>query len=150
MTNAPLAGAQLTQIGLVVADIEAAARAWAAALGVPVPEIMLTDPVEAARTEYLGQSTPAQAKLAFIRLGQVTLELIEPVGAPSTWQTQLTDHGPSLHHLAFETTGLAGRLPALADAGLPLEQRGEYTGGRYAYFDGRRVYGAVVELLEND
>jgi hypothetical protein len=34
--------------------------------------------------------------------------------------------------------------------GLPLAQRGEYPGGRYAYINGNAQLGAILELLEND
>ena len=59
-TGAPLAGRPLTQVGLVVAEIEPAARAWAALLGVPVPSIITTDGVWLAHTEHHGQRTPAR------------------------------------------------------------------------------------------
>src|SRR5690348_2853625 len=87
-----------TQIAIVVPNIEETASAWAALLGVPKPSIILTDTVDQAHTEYNGSPTAARAKLAFFNLGQVTLELIEPVGEPSTWSDQLREHGQSLHH----------------------------------------------------
>jgi hypothetical protein len=34
--------------------------------------------------------------------------------------------------------------------GILLAQRGEYTGGRYAYMDGVGQIGTILELLEND
>lgn len=147
---APLGGRPLTQVGLVVAEIEPAARAWAALLGVPVPNIITTDGVELAHTEHQGAPTPARAKLAFFKLGQVDLELIQPLGEPSTWNDQLVAHGASLHHLAFAVQGMPQVLAQLAAAGLPLAQRGDYTGGRYAYVEGGPRLGAVIELLEND
>jgi methylmalonyl-CoA/ethylmalonyl-CoA epimerase len=150
MASSPLGANTVTQIGLVVPHIENAVQSWSALLGVPAPDILVTDPVERARTEYQGQPTPARAKLAFFDLGQVVLELIEPVGEPSTWNDQLEAHGPSLHHIAFEIKGMADCLTALAEHGMPLLQRGEYEGGRYAYVDGSEQFGAVVELLEND
>jgi methylmalonyl-CoA/ethylmalonyl-CoA epimerase len=147
---APLAGRPLTQVGLVVDDIEPAACAWAALLGVPVPNISTTDGVELAHTEHHGALTSARAKLAFFKLGQVDLELIQPLGVPSTWNDQLAAHGASLHHIAFGVKGMPQVLAQLAAAGLPLAQRGDYTGGRYAYVDGGPRLGAVIELLEND
>ena len=150
MTESPLAAQPLTQIGLIVADIEQAVQAWAGLLGVPQPRIITTDTVDLAHTEYQGQGTPARAPLAFFRLGQVALELIEPLGEPSTWQAQLAAHGPSLHHIAFVVQGLPERLQSLAAAGIPLLQRGDYTGGRYAYVDGGQRLGTVIELLENE
>jgi methylmalonyl-CoA/ethylmalonyl-CoA epimerase len=150
MPEGLLGATTITQVGLVVRDIEAAARAWSHVLGLPVPNIIVTDPVEHAQTLYHGQSTPARAKLAFFQLGQVSLELIEPIDEPSTWNDQLVDHGPSLHHIAFEVDGMKQVLGALTANGMPTAQTGEYTGGRYAYVEGGERLGAVIELLEND
>jgi hypothetical protein len=41
-------------------------------------------------------------------------------------------------------------LGLLAERGVELIQRGEYTGGRYAYCDALDELGLVLELLEND
>ena len=131
-------------------DIEARARAWAEVLGLPVPEIQVTGTVDVAQTEYDGAPTPARAKLAFFHLGQVDVELIEPIGEPSTWRDQLEQHGDSLHHLAFQIKGMQDTLVYLDSKGIPLIQRGEYTGGRYAYVDATGQLGTIVELLEND
>ena len=134
----------------MVRDIETKAQAWADMLGLPVPDIIITDTVDLAHTEYQGEATPARAKLAFFHLGQVDLELIEPIGGPSTWQEQLDRHGESLHHLAFVIKGMKEKVAYLEAKGIPLVQRGDYTGGRYAYLDGTAQLGAVLELLEND
>src|SRR5262249_52890114 len=136
MMNEPALGTTtVTQVGIIVSDIEAKARAWAELLGVPVPDISITDTVDITQTEHLGKSTPARAKLAFIHLGQVDLELIEPIGEPSTWNDQLQQHGDSLHHIAFNVQGMREKAAHMAAHDAPLIQRGEYTGGRYAYFD---------------
>lgn len=140
----------VTQVAIVTSDIEAKARAWAELLGVLVPEIRETAPESETQIRYRGQPTPARAKLAFFRLGQVSLELIEPIDRPSTWGDQLDQHGDSLHHIAFRIQGMAEKLALLDSLGIPLVQRGEYKGGRYAYVDGVEKLGATLELLEND
>jgi catechol 2,3-dioxygenase-like lactoylglutathione lyase family enzyme len=140
----------VTQVGIIVRDIEAKARAWSEILGLPLPEIVITDVVDVAQTEHRGERTTARAKLAFFHMGQVDIELIEPIGEPSTWKEQLDQHGESLHHIAFNIKGMPERLAYLAGKGVPLVQRGEYTGGRYAYVDGSQQLGAILELLEND
>jgi 4-hydroxyphenylpyruvate dioxygenase-like putative hemolysin len=88
--------------------------------------------------------------LAFFRFGNIRVELIEPLGGPSTWQEQLDQHGASLHHIAFETQGMQEKQAELAGQGISLIQRGEYKGGRYAYLDALGPLGAILELLEND
>lgn len=150
MTDQALGTTTVTQVGIIVQDIEARARAWADILGLPMPEIQVTDSVDVAQTEYVGGPTTARAKLAFFHLGQVDIELIEPIGEPSTWKDQLNQHGESLHHIAFQIEGMRDKLSYLASKGIPLVQRGEYTGGRYAYVDGRAQLGTILELLEND
>ena len=116
----------------------------------PMAIVRRTGPAEETQIQYRGQTTPGRAKLAFFQLGQVSLELIEPVGGPSTWQEQLDAHGESIHHIAFHIQGMQDKLDLLAENGIPLVQRGEYKGGRYAYVDGVAQLGAVLELLEND
>jgi hypothetical protein len=138
------------QIGLIVHNIDEAVEAWSRLLGIPRPDIIVTDPLDVAHTEYQGQPTSARARLAFFDLGQVTLELIQPIDGPSTWKDQLDNHGQSLHHIAFGIKGMAEKLPALSALGLPLIQRGDYTGGRYAYLDGQKQYGTIIELLEDN
>ncbi|MGQ9684339.1 MAG: VOC family protein [Anaerolineae bacterium] len=140
----------VTQIGIVVDDIEAKTRAWAEILGLPVPPIRVTDMVEKAQTTWRGQLTPARAKLAFFQCGQVSIELIEPIGEPSTWKEQLDAHGSSLHHIAFVVKGMKDKIALLENEGISLVQKGDYTGGRYAYLDGVAKLGTVLELLEND
>ena len=85
MAEQALGTTTITQVGIIVKDIEAKARTWSEILGLPMPEIRMTDTVDIARTEYQGKPSTARAKLAFFHLGQVDVELIEPIGEPSTW-----------------------------------------------------------------
>jgi len=138
---------QVTQIGLVVHDIEKSTRAYAALLGMPVPQIMVTDPLEKAHTLYRGKSTEAQAKLAFFHLENITIELIEPIGGPSTWQEALENQGEGIHHIAFQVQGMDEHISLLEKQGGNLVQRGDFTGGSYAYVDLSPQLGVILELL---
>ena len=150
MTEPTLGNNIVTQVGIIVRDIETKARAWSEILGLPLPNIIITDTVDKAQTEYNGKPTIARAKLAFFHMGQLDVELIEPIDGPSTWKDQLEGHGDSLHHIAFVIEGMQDKVAYLDSKGVPLVQRGEYTGGRYAYLDGVAQLGTVLELLEND
>ena len=139
----------VTQVGIIVKDIDKTAKAWAELLGVTAPKWFLTDPAEIAHTTYRGQPTPAQAKLAFFDLGQVQLELIEPVGGPSTWKDFLDQKGEGVHHIAFAIRDMDGQIRVLDKLGMPAVQRGDYTGGRYGYIASESKMGIALELLEN-
>jgi hypothetical protein len=140
----------VVQVAVVVEDIETKARAWADLFGLPAPDIRLTDTVDVAKTQYRGEPTEARAKLAFFRMDNLSVELIEPIGGPSTWRDQLESHGDSLHHIAFRIQGMGGMAARLKERGISLVQRGEYTGGRYAYYDAEEKLGIILELLEDD
>ena len=139
----------ICQVGLVVRDIEKTAKAYAAVFGMGMPNIIITDPEEKAHTRFRGDPTQARAKLAFFKMGPVSLELIEPIGEPSTWKEFLDEHGEGVHHIAFRIEGMEKVLTYLAGKDISAIQRGDYTGGRYAYVDSAASLGVVLELLEN-
>lgn len=140
----------MVQVGVIVRDIEKTARQYAEVFGIEVPAVMITDAVDKARTEYRGEPTPARAKLAFMDMGNIQLELIEPDEHPSTWREFLDKHGEGIHHIAFTVKGMKDAVTFLESKGMPLVQKGEYTSGRYAYIDGTDKLGFILELLEND
>ena len=140
----------ITQIGIVVHDIEAVARKYADFFGIDKPDIIVTDAVDKAQTEYNGERTEARAKLAFFHLGSLDLELIEPDEHPSTWREHLNRHGEGVHHIALQIKGMKEKIQLLGQTGYPLQQKGEYTGGRYAYMDTSNDLKVLIELLEQD
>lgn len=140
----------VTQVGLVVRDIEKSVDAYVDVFGLKErPGVIVTDPMEVAHTKYEGQPSEARAKLAFVNMGQVTIELIEPIGGPSTWKDFLDQHGEGVHHIAFVVKGTDQVVAYLNGKGVPEVQRGDYTGGRYTYMDSAPKLGVILELLEN-
>ena len=139
----------ICQVGLIVQDIERAIEAYSQVFGVPKPGIIVTDRPEIAHTKFRGELTDARAKLAFFEMGQVSLELIEPIGGPSTWQEFLDEKGEGVHHIAFivKDTDKVGQF--LEGKGIEVIQQGDYTGGRYTYVDSASTLGVILELLEN-
>ncbi len=140
----------ICQVGIVVRDIERTARRYAALFGVDVPPIHVTDPEEKTHVRYRGEPTAGRAKLTFFRLGAISLELIEPIDGPSTWQEFLDTHGEGVHHIAFRVSGMNDVIRRLEDQEMPVVQQGEFTGGRYAYIDSAPQLGVILELLEHD
>ncbi|MCL2035352.1 MAG: VOC family protein [Oscillospiraceae bacterium] len=149
----PLLGTEVvTQIGLLVHDIEKTGREYAKFFGVEMPAVEMTGTREVAGTEYMGKPSEARAKLAFFHVGpNVTIELIEPDKDPnSTWRQDLEKNGEGFHHIAFYVKGMKAQNAVLEANGMPLIQKGEYPGGRYAYHDANETLKLVLELLEND
>lgn len=145
-----IASKTMTQVGIVVDDIDAAAAHWAGFLGLAEkPEIRMASSSERVPTEYRGKPSDASAKLAFIRLENITIELIEPVGEQSTWSEFLHSNGVGVHHIAFSVKGMDDRIRDFGNNDIPMVQRGGWATGEYAYMDGSENLGLIIELLEN-
>jgi methylmalonyl-CoA/ethylmalonyl-CoA epimerase len=140
----------IAQIGILVHDIEKTSQAYADFFGLKNPGWSLTETVDKAETEFKGNSTDARAKLAFFDMGSLQLELIEPDQHPSTWREYLDQHGEGPHHIAFYIKGMKEKITLMERNQMPLMQKGEYTGGRYAYMDTFKDLKIILELLEND
>jgi methylmalonyl-CoA/ethylmalonyl-CoA epimerase len=118
----------ITQIGILVHDIERTARAYADFFGVEKPQWSITDSVDNAQTQYRGKRSEARAKLAFFDMGSLQLELIEPDHNPSTWRESLDKNGEGPHHIAFVIEEMKEKIAVLERSQMPLLQKGEYTG----------------------
>lgn len=141
----------VVQVGILVNDIEKSSQDFADFLGMEKPSWILTDGYDKTQAEYLGKPAECRAKLAFFNVGAtLTIELIEPDNAPSTWRHDLDKYGEGIHHLAFVIKGMKEKIEICQRNGMPLLQKGEYTGGRYAYIDAKDTLKTVIELLEND
>lgn len=140
----------VVQVGIIVKDIEKTLDHYVDVFQLGKrPNVSITDGPEIAHTNYRGQTSSAVAKLAFINMGQLDIELIEPIGAPSTWKDFLDAHGEGVHHLAFFVKGTDQVVAYLEGKGIPKVQRGDYTGGMYTYMDSAPKLGVMLELLEN-
>lgn len=151
MENKPILGTNVcTQIGILVNDIEQAAKDFAAFLGVPVPPIGMTGELKDANTHYHGEETPARTKQAFFDIGpNIQIELLEPDQSPSTWRHDLDANGEGVHHIAFNVDGMEKCIAACEGQGMKMIQRGKWDTGHYAYLDAKDRLKLTIELLEN-
>jgi len=151
MQNNLLGTDVMIQVAILVHDIEKTGAAYAALLGMEKPSWSWTGTLEEAQTSYRGEPSEARAKLMFFPVGgSMTIELIEPDNHPSTWRDDLNKNGEGIHHLGFVVKGMAETIARFEASGIPLIQKGEYTGGRYAYLDSNAQLKTLIELLEND
>ncbi|MCL2030878.1 MAG: VOC family protein [Oscillospiraceae bacterium] len=142
----------LTQVALVVHDIEASKARLAQLLGVPEPPVFGSGEYAVTQTEVRGAPAPGAAcKMAFFSVGDsVQIELIQPNETPSVWRDFLNERGEGLHHIAFNVKGMDSVILSCEGFGMTLLQKGNYGdgGGRYAYFGGGGLP-FILELLEN-
>lgn len=143
---------KIVQIAIVCKDVEACSKRWAAVLGADMPKISLTRPGHEVKVLYDGKPSEGQAKLSFFNLGQVVLEVIQPVGGPTSWKDGLDQNGESVQHVAFQVQDLDKTIESFAKQGMGVIHRGRYDkdNGSYVYLDSKKQLGVIVELLHSD
>lgn len=139
----------ITQVAIVVRDIEQAIDHYSRIFGMDKPPVIITAEYDQARTNYRGNPTEGRAKLAFFHMGQVDIELIEPFNGPSIWQEFLDEKGEGVQHIAFRVKGTEQVVNFFGENGMGVAQQGQYTGGMYTYLDSAPQLGVIIELLEN-
>jgi methylmalonyl-CoA/ethylmalonyl-CoA epimerase len=140
----------VVQIGIIVKDVEKTAGYYAEVFGIPKPAVVPIADDSFANTNYRGKKSRAKGKAAFFDLGPVQMELIEPVGEPSTWDEFLRTKGDGIHHIAFRTADLDKASAFLNSKGMETVQSGAWDGGQYAYIDSSKQLGTILELLHFD
>ncbi|MDE1995951.1 MAG: VOC family protein [Rhizobiaceae bacterium] len=140
----------IMQICFVTHDVQTSAKWFSDLTAKPVPpEGKAADPEEA-KAVYNGKPASVGCRMIIFKFGNIDVEFIQPGPEKSAWRDLLEAKGPGCHHIAFKTRNLTERNRYLEDKGHGLLQRGEFTGGRYAYYDTVPQLGVMLELLEFD
>jgi methylmalonyl-CoA epimerase len=137
----------VAQIAIVVRDIEKASAVWSELLGLEKPPIEETEGSELTHMTFRGKPSKGRAKLSFLNLENLELELIQPVDGPSTWQDFLDRCGEGIHHIAFHVDNLEDTLEKFRKMGVSVGQKGDFKGGCYVYTNPKNELGAIIELL---
>ncbi len=140
---------RMAQVAVIVEDIEKSAEFYARMFGIDKPAAIVAAGHESRPTMYRGKPSNATAKLAFIELENIQIELIEPDGTPSIWQEFADNYGQGLQHIAFWVDDIDEAEQKFTSAGMEILQSGGWDGGAYSYIDATEQMGTIIELLHN-
>jgi methylmalonyl-CoA epimerase len=128
---------KIDHIGIAVKKIEEAVKFYSATFGLKVSK-----PIE----------VPSQkVKIAFMEIGEVKLELLEPLGEDSPILKFIQKRGEGLHHICFQVEDIDQALEELKNKNVKLidqNPRMGATGKRIAFLHPDSVYGVLIELKE--
>lgn len=93
---------KVLQIGFVVKDAEFVAKTYAEKYGIGPWDFY--GPGMLSNIKMYGNPIDFDIKVACGFIGDVEIELIEPLDDKSIYAEHLREHGEGLHHLAFDTT----------------------------------------------
>jgi methylmalonyl-CoA/ethylmalonyl-CoA epimerase len=145
-----ISGADLDQIGIVVNDLQAFTQELSRLFGIG-PFRIFEWPLEGVdpQATYHGQPANFRLLLAFVTVGKIQLEIVQPLEGQNIYSDFLRDHGPGLHHFRLTIPGFEKGVEALINDGIKniASGTGVHVGSKWAYFDTtRNLEGVVVEL----
>jgi methylmalonyl-CoA epimerase len=123
-------------VAVVVADMDRALAFWRDTLGL---ELEVVTPIPADRVD-----------IAFLRAGDVKIELVRPTDDTTGVARFLEGKGEGFHHICFEVGNLAESLLRLEIAGIQLIDTAPRRGaeGPVAFLHPKSCHGVLVELIE--
>jgi methylmalonyl-CoA/ethylmalonyl-CoA epimerase len=138
---------RLAHIGLVVRDMDKTiARLTALGIGPFTPRILPSD----AQETYRGKPfVPSQRVIIQItHIGDMELELIQPINGESPHQEFLEQKGEGIQHLGFFVENLADDVKRLTDQGSEILLTSQFKGGGGVTYLDLDVAGLIVELVQ--
>lgn len=141
------------QVGVVVADLEAAVAAHSRMCGCTSDDWRFDEFGRDSVEELTVRGAPAAFSMRLAFHGSAPeLELIQPLAGPSIYAEWLAAGAGGLHHLAVAVTSLERATAAMERAGFATLQAGHGFApagrGGFAYFDTAAALGYFIEAVE--
>ena len=135
---------EIDQLCVVVRDIEKAINQLGALFDVgPFRRLEHDHP-----SVFHGKEMPLRFKAAFVQVGPIELEFIEPGEGESTYTEFLRQKGEGVHHLRITVSDVESELSKFRKRGIEPLQSGESPRVKFAYLDTEGVMGVILELLQ--
>lgn len=129
----------INQLAIVVKDLEKVAENYWNILGIGPWAIFNWEAPLVYDRKYHGETVWAREKIALAQVGDVQLELVQPVEGASIYKDWLDEHGEGLHHMNFLVDDVDAAAEILTKEGFLSLQSGRFgpqeQKGAYNYFD---------------
>jgi methylmalonyl-CoA/ethylmalonyl-CoA epimerase len=144
----------VVQVGLVVKDCMASVKRYADDYGIGPWAIYNMDPSAVQDMTARGEITlsfpeKGQAMLAACaNIGDVQIELIQPLDDKSIYAEWLRQHGDGIHHILFNVEDFDKTVGFFQRKGIGVLQGGAVRGTKFAYFDTVQELGLIAEIYK--
>jgi methylmalonyl-CoA/ethylmalonyl-CoA epimerase len=139
------------QIGIVVRDLDRATQSLTSLFGIGPFKLMEWPNRADSKYFYRGKQERIKIRQAFVQVGPLELELIQPVeGERNAYHEFLEQRGGGIHHLLFEVDDLDQVSRGLAEYGVEVLQAGTgiRPGTRWALLNTEAMVGFFLELRQ--
>lgn len=131
-------------IGVVVKDIDETTKFLSSMFGIgpwDISEVAITK-------DELIMGEPFRLKIAFTKLGEMSLELLQSLEGKTVWSEFLETHGEGVHHICFGVSNWDEVVAKTKEQGSRMVAGGIVWGTtHWCYFD-TKPGGIIIEFLE--
>lgn len=139
------------QIGIVVRDLERATQYLTSLFGIGPFRFIEWPNRPNSKYIYRGNEEHIKIRQAFVQLGPLELELIQPMeGDRNAYREFLEQKGGGIHHVLFEVDDMDQVVRSLSEKGVGVLQAGTgiRPGTRWALLDTQEWVGFLLELRQ--
>lgn len=147
MGNSEKASWTLTQVGVVVKDVKRVTERLAF-LGIGPFEEMKLPPDR--QELYRGKPALADARILATRLGEVQLEIVEPIAKESPHREFLETKGEGIQHIMVTVDDIDKEIKRLTDKGCTVLLDIRMSGGVHGAYIDLHAGGIIVEMFQRE
>lgn len=141
----------LEQVGMVVPNLnQAMANMWKN-FGIGPWKVLMFTPDRLSDVVYYDKPSFSGMKISFCQVGNIQLELIEPIGDDNADSDFINKYGNGVQHLGWYKTSSEqdyfATIVKLEAAGFPCIFRGRNQYAYFAYFDTTKVLNTILEVV---
>ena len=142
----------VVQIGVVVKNVDETVQHYQKILGLYDWHINYVDTRKGMGTEFRmrNREVDVKAKIAWINIGNVELELIQPQDEESVYAEFLKEKGPGVHHIMFAAENYEKCKQKFLDNHVPLLAEGKLQKTECVLFDSLSKMGMVLEIAKGE
>ena len=137
---------KLSQVALVVNDIETSVRRYWEQLGVGPWKIWNLGPQSMSEMTLHGHTAEYSFRAAVAYVGDIAFELVQPLEGESIFKEFLEEHGEGLHHLKYTPKDPEVVLEEFKMKGGVILQSAKLAEGAFYYLDTKLALGFILEL----
>lgn len=126
---------RISHLGMAVKNLEEAREFYRSVL-----KLESTDPIKG------GEGT---IKVSMVKVGDVLIELLQPIGSEGVMAKFLEKRGEGFHHICYEVDDINAEIASLKAAGIEvLGEPKPGAEGMSVFLHPRGTHGVLVELVE--
>ncbi len=141
------------QVGIVVENLQVTLENLENIFGIGPFKVVDYPPQDGEEylREYQGEKSDFTAKFCFFDLGNIELEIIQPLTGQSIWRDFLDEKGPGIHHLKFNLDRHDELRSYLENKGIKESQKGaavgQNKGKTWLFYDTTDQIGFDIEVI---